>query len=329
MRKKVLTFVLLLAAGIVAFAMFTDRRADLREASAEARFPAMGEFVDVNGVKIHVRIKGEGPDLVLIHGASGNIRDMELALGDHLTDRYRVFFVDRPGHGWSDRLSSDYERPFTTQAETLAEQASALSQAVTKLGAKDPIVLGHSYGAAVAMAWGLDHPASALVIVSGAILPWPGNIDFTYRLLGSSLGGGLIAPLASTYIPDSYVSNAVNHAFRPQSAPPDYIIKSGVPLATRIITLRANNRMVNTLRPEIVEQSKRYDELTMPIEILHGTEDKTVYLTIHAEPLAERLDNAHLTPLKGIGHMPHHIVPEAISDAVDRAEERVAKRPSG
>ncbi len=329
MRKKVLTAFLFLTAGAIAFAMFTDRRADLREAAAETRFPPSGEFVDVGGAKIHVTVKGTGPDLVLIHGASGNIRDMELALGDHLTDRYRVFFVDRPGHGWSDRLNASYERPFTTRAESLAEQAAALSQAVTKLGAKDPIVLGHSYGGAVAMAWGLDHPASALVIVSGVILPWPGDIDFTYRLIGSPLGGGLIAPLASAYIPDAYVARAANGAFRPQSAPPDYVTQTAVPLATRITTLRANNRMVKSLRPEIVEQSKRYDELQMPIELLHGTADKTVYLTVHAGPLSERMENAHLTPLEGIGHMPHHIVPEQISAAVDRAAKRSSELPSG
>lgn len=329
MLRKVLTTALLLTAGTIAFAMVTDRRADLREASAEARFPPMGEFVDVGGAKIHVVVKGSGPDLVVIHGASGNVRDMEAALGAHLTDRYRVFFVDRPGHGWSDRLGADYERPFTTQAETLAEQAKALSAAVTKLGAKDPIVLGHSYGGAVAMAWGLDQPASALVVVSGAILPWPGDIDVTYRLLGSSLGGGIIAPLASAFIPETYVANAANNAFRPQSAPPDYITKTAVPLATRITTLRANNRMVKSLRPEIVEQSKRYDALTMPIELLHGTADKTVYLTVHAGPLSEKLENAHLTALDGIGHMPHHIVPDMIAAAVDRAAARVADQPSG
>lgn len=329
MRRKVLTTALLLAAAIVAFATYTDRRADLREAAAEARFPPMGEFVDVGGAKIHVVVKGQGPDLVVIHGASGNIRDMEMALGDHLTDRYRVFFVDRPGHGWSDRLGSTYERAFSTQAESLAEQAQTLSEAVTKLGAKDPIVLGHSYGGAVAMAWGLDHPASALVIVSGAILPWPGDIDFTYRLLGSKLGGAVVAPLASAYIPETYVKKAANGAFRPQSAPPNYTAQTAVPLATRITTLRANNRMVKSLRAQIVEQSKRYRELKMPIELLHGTADETVYLTVHAGPLSERLDNAHLTPLDGIGHMPHHIVPKEISAAVDRVTKRAFEQPSG
>ena len=80
--------------------------------------------------------------------------------------------------------------------------------------------------------------------------------------------------------------------------------------------------MVQTLRPEVVEQSARYDTLTLPIEILHGTEDETVYLSVHAAPLAQQLDNAHLTPLEGIGHMPHHVVPDDIVAAIDRAAAR-------
>ena len=320
MRRAMLTASLLSAAALVAFGLFTDRRADLREAGIEARFPPQGELVEVDGRKVHVLVKGEGPDLVLIHGASGNIRDMEMALGRHLTDRYRVFFVDRPGHGWTERFGHDHA--FTAKAESPAEQARILSQAVTKLGAENPIVLGHSYGGAVAMAWGLDHPASALVIVAGVTLPWPGDIDITYRLLGSPLGSALLAPLVSAYIPRGYVSDAANSAFAPQSAPSNYLAQSAVPLAIRTRTLRANNRMVKTLRPHVVEQSARYDELTLPIELLHGTADTSVYLTVHSGPLSERLDNAKLTVLDGIGHMPHHTSPGEIAAAVDRAASR-------
>lgn len=323
MRRPMVTFLLLLTAGVIALGLFVDRRADLREASAEARFPPLGQLVDVDGRKVHVVVKGEGPDLVVIHGAGGNIRDMELALGEHLTQSYRVFFVDRPGHGWTDRF--DHQTAFTTEAESLALQAKVLSAAVTQLGATDPIVLGHSYGGAVAMAWGLDQPASALVIVSGVTLPWPGDINITYRILGSALGSALLAPIVSAFISDAYVENAANGTFAPQSAPPDYVNRTGVAMAIRTESLRANNRMVRTLRPQIVDQSKRYDEITLPIELLHGTADTSVYLTVHAGPLSERLENARLTPLDGIGHMAHHTSPDQIKAAVDRAAERAGK----
>ena len=248
---------------------------------------------------------------------------MNLALAEHLTRDYRVFFVDRPGHGWTERF--DHDTTFTGEAESLALQAKILSEAVTKLGANNPIVLGHSYGGGVAMAWGLDHPASALVIVSGVTLPWPGDIDITYRILGSRLGSALLAPLISAFLPDSYVERTAKGTFKPDAAPPDYVARSAVPLAIRTETLRANNRMVKTLRPQIVAQSERYDELTLPIEVLHGTADTSVYLTVHAEPLSTELENAHLTVLEGVGHMAHHVSQDQIKSAVDRAAKRVQR----
>ncbi|OYW51676.1 MAG: hypothetical protein B7Z31_13665, partial [Rhodobacterales bacterium 12-65-15] len=74
----------------------------MREAAVEAAFPPTGQFVTVDGLRLHYEMSGTGPDLVLIHGASGNLRDFTFALRDRLTDRYRVTVIDRPGLGYSD-----------------------------------------------------------------------------------------------------------------------------------------------------------------------------------------------------------------------------------
>ncbi len=70
----------------------------------------------------------------------------------------------------------------------------------------------------------------------------------------------------------------------------------------------------------------RYPEILLPVEILHGTEDTTVYADIHAKPLAEMLPDAKLTILEGIGHMPHHVVPDEIVAAIERAAVRAGLR---
>jgi len=321
----VLTSLFLATAAIIAFAVFTDRRADLREAEIEARYPPTGEIVQVNGRNVHVIIRGQGPDLVLIHGAGSNARDIALALADKLEDRYRIFIPDRPGHGWTDR-DPTLKGAFNTRAETPADQAALLSAAVQLLGAKSPIVAGHSFGGAVAMAWALDEPHAATVIISGVTLPWPGDVNVTYRILGSSFGSAIVAPLASAFVTRDYAQTAANSTFTPQIAPETYYANAGIPLAVRTKSLRATNQQVNTLRPFIVEQSKRYAEIFTPIEIVHGTADVTVYATIHAEPLADTMDNVHFTPLPGLGHMPHHVVPDDVTAAIDRAAERAGLR---
>ena len=127
-------------------------------------------------------------------------------------------------------------------------------------------------------------------------------------------------------MPRGYVAGALDGVFAPQPVPKGYMTQAGVMMATRVGTLRANARQVNALRPHVVEMSERYSEITIPVEILHGTADKTVYAEVHAEPLAALLPDARLTILNGIGHMPHHAVPEDVIAAIHRAADRAGLR---
>ena len=62
----------------------------------------------------------------------------------------------------------------------------------------------------------------------------------------------------------------------------------------------------------------RYPSLAMPVEIVHGTADTTVSLSIHSEAMARQVAGARLTRLEGIGHMPHHVALPAVKAALDR-----------
>ena len=326
LRHPVLTALLIVSASLGALWFLADRRADLREAGLEARYPPDGQIVSVGGREVHAVVRGEGPDVVLIHGAGGSHRDFTFDLAGRLAADYRVIVFDRPGFGWSERLSDRLNGAFTTESESPVEQARHLARAARELGAERPIVVGHSYGAAVAMGWALEDAASGVVIVSGATMPWPGDVDWTYRLLGSLPGGAALPPLVSAFISREYVQSSLSGVFAPQPVPDDYLTKAGVMMATRIDTLRANARQVNALRPHVVEMSRRYGGIAIPVEILHGTEDTTVYASVHAEPLAALLPNADLTILDGIGHMPHHAVPDAVIAAIHRAARRAGLR---
>lgn len=326
MSQSAVTTTILILLALAVFGFVTLRVADLREAAAEARFPPAGTIVQVDGTDVHVVVRGEGPDLVLIHGAGGNARDFTFRFIDRLTDRYRVFAVDRPGLGWSGRAEAELNAAFTDDAETPAEQARILAEAVRRLGAETPLVLGHSYGGAVAMAWALEAEAAGLVIVSGATMPWPGPLQTYYRLFGSVPGSAFGSPLLSAWVPESRVHEALESVFAPDPVPEGYYSGAAVPLAIRTDTHRANARQVRTLRPNLVEMSERYSDLSLPVEIVHGTADTTVRAEIHAAPLMETLPNARLALLDGIGHSPHHIAPEAVVAAIDRAAERAGLR---
>jgi pimeloyl-ACP methyl ester carboxylesterase len=297
---------------LVLLSALTHGRASLREAAASAAFPPDGQFITVDGLRIHYVMKGSGPDLVLIHGASGSLRDFSFGLIDRLAQTYRVIAVDRPGLGHSDPLDD----------VSLAAQARVIKRAVADLGVTDPIVLGQSYGGAVALAWALEGGPRALVLVSSPSLPWPGELDIWYRLTSNPVGRALIVPLASAFVPQSYVAAATDAVFAPDPVPAGYDAWIGTELTLRRPTLAANVAQVNALRDELVAMEPRYAALDLQVELIHGDADTIVPLDIHSAPLARLLPDATLTVLPGTGHMPQHAQPDAVLAAIARAALR-------
>lgn len=314
-------------AFLAVFAVFVHVRASAREAEAAETHPPEGRLVEVEGTSVHVWVKGSGPDLILIHGASGNMRDFSFDLVDRLTDRYRVILMDRPGLGWTGR-DADFLGSWNTDAESPYQQAALLQKAADTVGVERPIVMGHSYGGAVALAWALSRSedTSAVVVVSAASNPWPGNLGLFYAINSSTVGGSFIVPLITAFVPEQTVRQNVETIFAPQDAPEGYIEHIGPGLTLRRSSMRANAQQVNSLRPHIVTMANRYKRLDMPVEIVHGDADTIVPLEIHSIPLSKMIPEANLTILEGIGHMPHHSDPGSVTDAIDRAAQRAGLR---
>ena len=325
--KKSVSNMLTFAALSLALFLVVEWRAGAREATANREYPPQGRVIDVDGTPVHVLIAGSGPDLVLIHGASGNVRDWTFSFADRLSDRYRVIMLDRPGLGWTGRLPGK-GGPWNTANETPSEQAALLQKAVDVIGVDRPIVVGHSFGGAVAMAWALGRPkdTGAVVMLGAVSNPWPGDLGWTYTVLGSAPGGALLVPFLSAFLPQGYVDSSVESIFAPQKAPDGYAHHVGVGLVLRRESMRANAQQVNFLRPHILKMSKYYNTLSIPFEIVHGDADTIVPLVVHSEPLSRQVAGARLTVLPGVGHMPHHADPDAVEDAIDRAAARAGLR---
>lgn len=302
-------------------------RAGVRERAAVASHPPIGQLLDVDGVSVHAWVAGDGPDLVLIHGASGNLRDFTLSLTDQLTDRYRVIVFDRPGLGYTDRLPGT-AGAWNAASESPQAQAAVLQKAADQLGVQNPIVLGHSYGGAVALAWGLSRPddTAALALIAAVSQPWPGGLGWLYQVTGSAWGGALAIPVITAFLPQSYVEGSIDAIFAPQPAPDAYGDYIGTGLTLRRFSTRANGQQVNSLRPHIVDMAAQYDRLTMPIELVHGDADTIVPAHIHAQVFAANVASANLTLLEGIGHMPQHVDPASTIAAIDRAAARAGLR---
>jgi len=94
------------------------------------------------------------PAIVLIHSIGGSRADWT-AVVPKLAEHHRVVLVDLPGHGKS---------PAASKA-TVDEASAAVARTLSKMKIERAVLVGHSYGALVALRTALDKPHSAVAVV--------------------------------------------------------------------------------------------------------------------------------------------------------------------
>lgn len=299
-------------------------------ARVEAAHPPAGQFVDVEGARLHVAEiglargnQGAEPAIVLVHGASGNMEDMRLALGETLAKSHRVILIDRPGHGWSSRPPGDtYASP--------ARQAELVAEALKQLGVRRSILVGHSWGGAFVTAYALAFPerTAGVVLLSAVTHPWAANPGWYNKLaslpyLGPLFRRAMVYPLGLVM-----ADGLSRRIFEPQPVPEDYLRRAAIRLVLRPSTFFANARDLALLRDFIAAQVPRYADLRSPVVIITGDRDTMVSPEINACALAATLPQAKLISLEGVGHMPHHAAPETVVAAIEALTPAFAAAPA-
>ncbi len=134
---------------------------------------ARGQFVDLRGLRFHYRNwGGSGQPLVLLHGLASNSRIWDLA-APLLARRFRVLALDQRGHGLSDK-PDDYDFHAVT---------GDLQAFIEALSLERPGLVGHSWGANVALQFAADRPdaVSWLALVDGGFLELSAFPDMTWE----------------------------------------------------------------------------------------------------------------------------------------------------
>lgn len=294
-------------------------------ARVEAATPAIGRFVATPQGPMHVVERGarHAPPLVMLHGASGNLRDFTSSIIDDLARRWRVVALDRPGHGWS---AAQGPTPWR-----LASQVDAFQAALKALEIGRFAIFGHSYGVALSMAWAARLLAAGegdrlvgVVAVSGGMIDWTGAAGWRYRLGRTPALGRLMGRLAPWVATDAFLKSELAEVFAPQPPPTDYVARAGVLLALRPTTFAVNIASMGRLIEETTPLRAALAHITAPVEVLNGDADQ-ICAPSAAGPYAARTPNAALTWASGVGHMPHHVARPLVLAAAERARVRLVE----
>ncbi len=261
-----------------------------------------------DGRSLRVLEAGEGPPLVLIHGAASAAEDMALGPMPALAGRYRVLAVDRPGHGLSRRAR--FEAGPRRQAELIRE-------GLAQLGVERPLVLGHSAGGWVALAWAAAWPdeVAGLVLVGPIVYPELRPLEHTLLApRATPLAGPMLSEAATDTVDPALLKVMQKAMFSPQPVPERW--EEHFPDDLVLDAMTANGEDAGALLSpfSLIDFSR----ITAPVEILYGVMDRVVDPRKHAIPLSAQLKHARLTRLPELGHMAHHFAIDEVVAAVDR-----------
>jgi pimeloyl-ACP methyl ester carboxylesterase len=282
-------------AALVATGLYARRRT----AQALRDNPPQGNFVEAGGLRLHYVEKGAGPTLVLLHGLGSMVEDfVSSGFLERAAASYRVIAVDRPGYGHSDPAPRAMASPW--------RQAALLHEVLGKLDVRRPILLGHSWGTLVALALALRYPGTlrSLVLVSGYYFP---TARFDALLLSPPAIPGIgdllrytLSPCLGRLLWPAFLKLI----FSPSRPPPGGPVPTW--LALRPAQLRAVAAETLMTVPAAFALSRRYAELTVPLLIVAGLDDRYVSPRSQSMRLGKVVPHSVSVLVPGAGHMLHH-----------------------
>ena len=275
------------------------------EAVRQRRFVARSE-----GGQLAYVEAGQGPPVILIHGALTNLDDMVLGPFDDLAKENRVIAVDRPGHGASTRLRLADASPW--------RQAEIIRDVMKTIGVERPVVVGHSFGGAVALAYGMAFADEIAGVVALAPIVWPEpRLELMSFGPRTSLGAGDVLGLGASMTSDKVALPLLWRAmFLPQAMPERFERGFSFDLAGTMQTTTATGEDAVSIVTALWRSVMTYPTCRAPVRILGGDCDLVINNAVHGRSLAHILPTASFKSLKGLGHMLHHFAKDDVVAAV-------------
>jgi pimeloyl-ACP methyl ester carboxylesterase len=241
-------------------------------------------YLDRDGVKIHYEVTGDGPVVLCTHGYSltGHLWQGAVTA---LQDRYRVVTWDIRGHGHSDSPTD----PAAYSKDLALADMNALIDAA---GASEAILMGHSLGGYLSLAFHVEHAARvrALVLVGTG----PG-----YRNPEARAGWNQQAEERARH----FETHGIDNMERPESHGNRHRSAQGLALAARGILAQHDGLVMEDL-----------PGISVPTLIVVGADD-TPFLGA-SDYMEKRIPGARKVVLPAAGHMPNLDQPALFAQAL-------------
>lgn len=253
----------------------------------------MAEATTDDGVRLHVHVEGEGPDVVLIHGWPLSHRMWHRQQSALVQAGFRVIAYDRRGFGESDKPESGYDY------DTLSDDLAAVLEAVD---ADRAALVGFSMGGGEVARYMGRHGGDRVVraCLVSAVPPYllqdAGNPSGVPREQFESMKSGIRDDRAGFFreFGKQFYGQDTEHG-----GVPDEVLEDTHRMAmqaSETATLRCVDAFGTTdFRPDMAA-------FKIKTLVIHGTGDAIVPIEISGEAAAESIENARIERYEGAPH---------------------------
>jgi len=264
-------------------------------------------FIDVDGVRVHYQEAGDvnAPAMVLIHGFTSSTLVWSKVFLRLAEAGYRVIALDMLGYGYTDKpRNGEY---------TIEGQARLVIRLLDALGIPRAIIVGSSYGGAVAATCALDYADRVeKVILIGAVNNNRPLAFMLMRLFGSPLVGDVVSPLLIGS--RRLLRRRMKRVYDEHSWVLDERRVDARHLPLR--AARTHRAIIRTVRSWDAERITRDAHLiSQPTLLLWGENDREIPLA-DAERLHAEIAGSRLIIFLNCGHLPHEEFPEEFTNVV-------------
>ncbi|MDH3744770.1 MAG: alpha/beta fold hydrolase [Acidobacteriota bacterium] len=286
--------------------------------------PRVVRFVDVDGQRVHVEVRGSGEPVVLVHGFGGSVYSWRLVVPE-LSQTFQTIAIDLNGFGYT-------ERPEARKAYSRTGQLDLLSGAMDALGVESAHFVGHSYGGGLVLTLAHQRPerVRSVVAVNSVAPEWSAR----GRRLKS-----IASPVAPLFIRgwalrSRNIDRALRRSFSDDELVTPELVESYRERLRVEGAIRAFRNLGKPRGGSADLAAVPYEEIQQPILLVWGRED-TLIPVEKARSAAARMPHGHLTVLEDCGHMPMEEQPGAFVAEVERflsegtRNETMAFKPSG
>lgn len=285
---------------------------------AEKQYPPSGNFINVDGCRIHYLLEGQGQPVVFLHGGILSSTDFKEVVALAAKQGYQAIAFDRPGYGYSERPNNKKVTPIT--------QADMIHRALKQLGIDEPIILvGHSWSGTMTLSYAIHYPdhVAGIVLLGGAMYKegYPAeNGDMLSKLITTPVLGNLILnTLLKTPLAKGMASSMVKATFAPEKAPNGYM-EEVYALGFRLTHFKANREDVLAFPETSYKLCERYKEITVPTKLIVGEKDP--FNTIEqGNRLKEDIPHAKYKVIPGIGHMIPDLHPTLVLENINEVSK--------